>query len=284
MANYTLTINVYYTTGGNSVTPPSGGVYPGGTVVDLTASPGSGYVFAYWTGAVADPLNPSTTITMSTNRTISAYFGQETSLDAVDVPEVGYTTHTDSQLKPGTVVAVPEVSYTNTFEQTDLTNIGGAILHDNTGDTDYTTEANEDTTDDVQLLPNSTGGGDGFYFLGSEINAGMKMSDFILLVVNVTTAGAGSWTLTWYYWNGSDWAELSTNLKSNPLNFRTAGYNIVVITPPSDWEMVTILSRTGYGIFAKVTAYSSKTTTPLAGRIRFIPFTSEQGNWMGILV
>jgi hypothetical protein len=66
-------------TGGGSVTTPGEGLfsYAEGTVVDLVATPDSGYEFANWTGNVdtmADPYAAATTITMHNHYSIIARF------------------------------------------------------------------------------------------------------------------------------------------------------------------------------------------------------------------
>jgi uncharacterized repeat protein (TIGR02543 family) len=78
---YTLTIS---STAGGSVTTPGQSVtsYPGGTVVNLVASPNMGYSFVNWTGNVATVANPSaasTTVQMLGNYSITANFAQDTS-------------------------------------------------------------------------------------------------------------------------------------------------------------------------------------------------------------
>jgi hypothetical protein len=68
---YTLTVTV---TGTGSVTKnPNQPTYTYGTVVTLTAVPGSGWAFSSWGGALSGSTNP-TTITMNGNKTVTALF------------------------------------------------------------------------------------------------------------------------------------------------------------------------------------------------------------------
>jgi uncharacterized repeat protein (TIGR02543 family) len=68
---FTLTVN---TAGSGSVAlDPAGGNYYPGTVVTLTAAPGTGFRFSDWSGDLSDGTNP-TTITMNSNKTITANF------------------------------------------------------------------------------------------------------------------------------------------------------------------------------------------------------------------
>ena len=81
-ANFEQTEGTYYTlttsvspSGGGSVAP-AGGTYAAGSQVTLTATPTSGYNFSNWGGDASGNQNP-VTITMSSNKSITAYF-QET--------------------------------------------------------------------------------------------------------------------------------------------------------------------------------------------------------------
>jgi C1A family cysteine protease len=69
----TLTVN---TVGQGSVTlNPPGGTYDDGTVVTLTAVPGSGWKFDNWSGDLSGTANP-TTLTMDANKTVTANFSE----------------------------------------------------------------------------------------------------------------------------------------------------------------------------------------------------------------
>ncbi len=68
---YQLTVN---TTAGGTATPASGQFYDAGAVVDLVATPGAGYVFSQWTGAVANTLAAATTVAMDAAKTVTANF------------------------------------------------------------------------------------------------------------------------------------------------------------------------------------------------------------------
>lgn len=79
--NYTATFSTSYqlTTGSNpssggSVSPASGSFYPAGAVVNLVATPNSGYTFTSWTGSVAGSASASTTITMNAPESATANF------------------------------------------------------------------------------------------------------------------------------------------------------------------------------------------------------------------
>jgi hypothetical protein len=72
------TVYVYYNltvsaTNGSVVLSPSGGSYASGTVVTLTATGNTGYVFGSWSGALTGSTNP-TTITMDGDKAVTADF------------------------------------------------------------------------------------------------------------------------------------------------------------------------------------------------------------------
>jgi hypothetical protein len=82
--SYTVTID---STAGGSVTTPGEGrfTYDEGTVVNLVAAPDAGYRFANWTGDVGTIGNVNaaiTTITLDDNYSITANFGEYTSVVA----------------------------------------------------------------------------------------------------------------------------------------------------------------------------------------------------------
>jgi uncharacterized repeat protein (TIGR02543 family) len=72
---------------GGSVTVPTPSLSPNffatGTTVTITASPNPGFTFTGWTGPVANPNSPTTTVTMTTSITITANF-----VAMVSVPNV----------------------------------------------------------------------------------------------------------------------------------------------------------------------------------------------------
>jgi uncharacterized repeat protein (TIGR02543 family) len=68
---YTLTTNVVGN--GTVAKNPNAATYPAGSVVTLTATPASSYVFSGWSGDLTGSTNP-VTITMNTNHVVTATF------------------------------------------------------------------------------------------------------------------------------------------------------------------------------------------------------------------
>ena len=77
VVSHDLTMGVSPSGGGT--TAPAVGVhtYAAGTVVNISATPNTGYVFDHWTGDVADPNSASTTVTMDAAKTVTAHFVAE---------------------------------------------------------------------------------------------------------------------------------------------------------------------------------------------------------------
>jgi len=230
MADYTLTINVH-TAGLGSCA--GAGVYTSPAVVNLTAAPTGSNLFWKWTGSLTGSVNPNH-VHMTADRTVDVWFAAASAqTEAVAVLDI-----TD-----------PETSIIG------INNIDGAVLKDNSPltYTDYTAQANEDTANDVPLLPSSPETNDAFFFGVDNIT-----DDYIRYVLNIGTAGAGTWTLTYYYYNGSTWVALPANnvvyKDAQFLNFRTAGLGAMVIIPPSDWTTVSVGGLTKYWIEARVTS------------------------------
>ncbi len=113
----TLTVIVSPTAAGKVTLAPPGNEYAPGTVVTLTAVPGSGYKFHGWGGAV---LGNSTVISrvIDSNESVIAYFTLSSSVRDLDVsvspPGTGEVIYSPGDYKCGTVVtlwATPQRGY-----------------------------------------------------------------------------------------------------------------------------------------------------------------------------
>ena len=84
---------------------PKGGIYAADTAVNLTATPIFSYVFSSWSGTDNDSTNP-TTVTMNTNKSVTANFEKLTA---------GQPVENDGQLSRTVVATIPIVL--KAFEQ-----------------------------------------------------------------------------------------------------------------------------------------------------------------------
>lgn len=139
--------------------------------------------------------------------------------------------------------------------------VGGAVAYDVDDATPYddeTTAAQNDTANDMTLLPATPALNDAYYFGHAK--------KFDVMIQNIGTSGAGTWTITWEYWNGSAWVAL-VDLTDGTSGFTAAtGKREVSHTPQGVWATTNEggnLPATIYWIRARVSAYTSITTQPL---------------------
>ena len=136
--------------------------------------------------------------------------------------------------------------------------VGGAVADDGGVETDETVAANNDTLNDMILLPAVPVVGDA-YDLG-------YAATFPALYIRQDTLGSGVWTITWKYWNGA-WVNLA-GVSDEGSGFRptAAGRYKVSFTLPGDWALKLIQGKNLYWVRAEVTAYTSITAQPKGTR------------------
>jgi len=104
--------------------------------------------------------------------------------------------------------------------------IAAGFFYDGASFTDYTTEANEATANDVFLLHDAAD----FFYIGEDANI-----DWITF--NIGTAGTGSGSFTIEYSTLAGWSILpATHYASTLNNFKTVGFVDVFISAPDDWD------------------------------------------------
>lgn len=86
LAQYTLTTNVSPAGAGSVVLNPPGGIYNAGTPVQIAANANPGYRFGNWSGDHTGSTNPDT-VTMTSNKTVTANFVPQYELVALVSPE-----------------------------------------------------------------------------------------------------------------------------------------------------------------------------------------------------
>lgn len=111
------------------------------------------------------------------------------------------------------------------------------------------------TANGMHLLPAVPVQNDAYYF-GSG-------SQFDKLILTIGTQGAGTWTITWEYWNGSTWGALA-GVTDGSTGFKAAtGAHDITFTVPVDWVVNSINNTNAYWVRGRVSAFTSITVRPL---------------------
>ncbi len=159
---------------------------------------------------------------------------------------------------PNLGVLVPSIALVSVLSQSLA--LGGFVSHQQSPpiDTDETVQANNATVSDMDLMPNpATATGDGCYF-------GLA-TPYDWVLTNIGTAGAGTYTITWKYWNGASFAAL-TIIYDETNSFKTAGMKRVHFVRPADWAVSTIAGIANlYWVKAEATM-GTMTTQPKGTR------------------
>ncbi len=145
--------------------------------------------------------------------------------------------------------------------------VEGAVQQDGTVFTEYTTAAQNTTQNDVPVLTGSPAVDDAFYF-GCD-------NPCRILTWNTDTVGVGTWTITYEYWDGTAFTALS-GVDDRTAGFTVLGQKAVTWDMPADWATRTTTGSavSSYWGRARVSAFTSITTQPLASRARY-----ENGQW-----
>ncbi|MHC4645061.1 MAG: hypothetical protein ACYTBJ_06150 [Planctomycetota bacterium] len=138
--------------------------------------------------------------------------------------------------------------------------LAGAVADDGGVETDETTEANEDTADDMNIFPAVAAVNDAYYFGFDRQAAGMTLS--------ISTAGvSANSTIDWEYSQGADaWAALAGGTQANYNDFSdfTVAEHDISWTVPGDWATDEVGSISGkYWVRVRVTAFIPGATSPL---------------------
>ncbi len=130
---------------------------------------------------------------------------------------------------------------------------------------DDTRDANDPGVTDCELFPTGSAVNDAAYWGHDE-----RIS---LLKINTGTAGVGTYTVTWEYWNGTTWASL-IDVTDGTTNFKTTGLQTVSFAIPDNWAKTTVDTDSRYWIRARRDG-GTMTTSPVMSQC----FTS-MGGWV----
>jgi len=137
--------------------------------------------------------------------------------------------------------------------------LDGAMADDGGTFTDETGAANQDTADDMTLLPAAPVQEDAYYF-------GYYDTTFTTLQLKLTTQGAGVWTITWEYWDGDSWEALA-GVADGTTGFTAAvGWQTVTWNLPGDWARTTVNNVNAYWVRARLSAFTNLVTQPKGGQ------------------
>ena len=134
--------------------------------------------------------------------------------------------------------------------------LDAAIANDGGVFTNETTPAKNATADDMTLLPVTPVVNDAYYF--------GRDHKFDSIRLDISTAGAGTWTILWEYWDGDSWEAL-TVVKDETNGFTTGGTGLYARWGiPGAWATTTVNAQGPfYYVRARVSAFTSVTTQPL---------------------
>ena len=141
----------------------------------------------------------------------------------------------------------------------------GALCYTRDGGvyTNETAALADATGDDVEALPATPAVDDAIYY-------GLADQKFDEVQVNITTQGAGTWTIALEYWNGSAYVPLTGVTDGTTGLTAATGWVSITFTRPTDWDIDTVDGVSGYYVRQRVSAYTSVTTAPQLGQGRVV--------------
>jgi len=136
-------------------------------------------------------------------------------------------------------------------------------MYDATGATytDNTAAATSFTTGDIPIFDADPEVGDIVYISSDET--------FAKIEIILSTAGVGTWTVTWEYWNGTTWTALpgigldGVAGDAPGLHYRAVGESQITWDMPGDWATTTVDGVLGYYIRGRISSFTSVTTNPV---------------------
>ncbi len=163
--------------------------------------------------------------------------------------------------KTGGSTDVPAMPATNAIQ------IEGAVQQLGQVFTQFTTGAQNATLNDLPLLGVLPAVGDAWY-------SGCD-NPCRIITTNIDTPGAGTWSITYEYWDGDSYESL-TNVDDSSSGFTVSGERSVTWDMPSDWTASTVTGNaiSSYWARSRVSAFTSITTQPLGSKQQY-----ENGQW-----
>lgn len=135
-----------------------------------------------------------------------------------------------------------------------------AIQDDNGAFTDQTTNSNSATVDDMNLLPATPVANQDSYLFG-------HAEPFSRLKLDISTAGTGGFTITWQYWDGDSWENL-TGVTDGTSSLSVLGESEVSWTVPGDWAQTTVNSQGPFFFVRALYTAGTVTIVPLGRKCK----------------
>lgn len=155
-----------------------------------------------------------------------------------------------------------------------------AWLSDDGGSfTDDTTDANDAGTGDTTVFPATPAEDDAVYIGNVDAargSGGGITGQFNGVKIDIGTQGSTSMTVTWeYYSKDADWATL-TFVRQDVADFdEAAGVHWNTFVPPSDWIPTAVNGQTAYWIRARVSAFTSTSTSAVVDQAWVTDLTTD---------
>lgn len=126
-----------------------------------------------------------------------------------------------------------------------------------------TTDCNDVGTADIAFTAATPADDDAFYI-------GRVGKKFSSIDITISTAGNGTWTVDWEYWDGDSWAALADVVDGTTAWEAAAGVVVVSFTQPVDWAANTVDSVLAYWVRSVIDDYSATTTAPVGSAVRVV--------------
>src|SRR3990167_472456 len=143
-------------------------------------------------------------------------------------------------------------SHVLTVQNDSISQVWRVVTAGTVYEADETVDANSAGADDWQFFP--TGAAADYALVGYS-------QKFKKIILNVGTAGVGTYTVAWQYWNGA-WTALS-GVSDGTTNLKTTGTNNVTFTVPTDWVATSLNGSQSLYYIRALKDTGTVTTTPL---------------------
>jgi len=250
-----FTLDIAIDGSGSVIKNPNQTTYPYGTMVQLTAVADSGWVFSHWEGDLSGSTNP-TSITMTANKSITAFFTQNQYSLTITINGTGVVTKNPDQptYTYGTVVtltAIPAFGWMFDSWAGDLTGSQNPTTITITGNMQITANFMDDMAPQISNVTQTTSNPldtnplYGWVNISCHVTDNIAISTVILQIhhpdgswtnVSMTAATAGQ-----YYYNSSTTFSTAGNysytIQATDTNTNANTSDVSVFSMPPNWDI-----------------------------------------------